>query len=227
MHDFQSSFCQDKTQKNSPFFQFVPLICSKKKKNLVLSSFDRTNLLIANSRHGRSRTILRYGTSWTRARHHSNTRRKIELQVSRLHRNTRVIFMDSCHVSLASGSERKDAIFSRNSRLHSRIHATPRGDTRIMARGPRHIDISRVVAQFPLARRRPSERESSVFLFFSFLFSLPSLSTRLEQRVPNTAEYKVFHLRSKLFTANRDEFRLGNRFQNRFLSRFDSNSIRF
>lgn len=39
-----------------------------------------------------------------------------------------------------------------------------------------------VVAQFALARRRPSERESSVFLFFSFpslfLFSLPSLPSR-------------------------------------------------
>lgn len=84
-------------RRNSPFFQFVPPISSSSKKKRKISFFPPSieRILITNSRHARrSRTILRYETSWTRARHHSNTRRKIESQVSRLHRNTRVIFMD-------------------------------------------------------------------------------------------------------------------------------------
>lgn len=69
------------------------LLQKKRKISFFPPSIER--ILITNSRHARrSRTILRYETSWTRARHHSNTRRKIKSQVSRLHRNTRVIFMD-------------------------------------------------------------------------------------------------------------------------------------
>lgn len=93
MHDFQSSFRRDETRPSSnSFFRFPPPL-KKRKIWFFPPSIER--ILITNSRHAcRSRTILRYETSWTRARHHSNTRRKIESQVSRLHRNTRVIFMD-------------------------------------------------------------------------------------------------------------------------------------
>lgn len=149
------------------------LLQKKRKISFFSPSIER--ILITNSRHARrSRTILRYETSWTRARHHSNTRRKIESQVSRLHRNTRVIFMDGWPAPVPS-------------RIFQKL-ADPRDPARRYAHNGAGATAYRfiVVAQFALARRRPSERESSVFLFFSFLslflFSLPSLPprTRLE-----------------------------------------------
>lgn len=91
---FQSSFRRNSKLALLPIRSSDFLLLQKKRKiSFFPPSIER--ILITNSRHARrSRTILRYETSWTRARHHSNTRRKIESQVSRLHRNTRVIFMD-------------------------------------------------------------------------------------------------------------------------------------
>lgn len=134
------------------------LLLQKKKKNLVLSPFDRTN-----PHHE--------FTARSPIAHDPALRDKLDTSAPPFQHQKEDWVAGIAITSKYEGdiygwlaSARSFPVFSRN----SRIHATPRGDTRIMARGPRHIDLSSLRN---LHWRGGVQVKGSRAFFFSFLFS--------------------------------------------------------
>lgn len=137
------------------------LLLQKKKKNLVLSPFDRTN-----PHHE--------FTARSPIAHDPALRDKLDTSAPPFQHQKEDWVAGIAITSKYEGdiygwlaSARSFPVFSRN----SRIHATPRGDTRIMARGPRHIDLSSLRN---LHWRGGVQVKGSRAFFFSFLFFLSS-----------------------------------------------------
>lgn len=197
---FQSSFRRDKTRPSSnSFLRFPPP--PKKKKNLVLSPFDRTN-----PHHE--------FTARSPIAHDPTLRDKLDTSAPPFQHQKEDWVAGIAITSKYEGdiygwlaSARSFPVFSRN----SRIHATPRGDTRIMARGPRHIDLSSLRN---LHWRGGVQVKGSRAFFFSFLFFLSSFFPL--QNTFRIAECRrVQGLRSKLIhresrSIPSAEFHLGN-----------------
>ena len=150
-------------RRNSPFLQFVPISSKKKKKNdPALRDKSDTS---APPRFQRQKVG-----------------RRIELQVSRLHRNTRVIFMDRCHVSWPSGEWKRAPLPSpcfpqtRASSSSSSTRGSTRPREQIMARGPhatyRYIAPRCVISIGGVQVKGSLEHFS--FPFFSFFPPFPS-----------------------------------------------------
>lgn len=177
------------------------LLLQKKKKNLVLSPFDRTN-----PHHE--------FTARSPIAHDPALRDKLDTSAPPFQHQKEDWVAGIAITSKYEGdiygwlaSARSFPVFSRN----SRIHATPRGDTRIMARGPRHIDLSSLRN---LHWRGGVQVKGSRAFFFSFLFFLSSFFPL--QNTFRIAECRrVQGLRSKLIhresrSIPSAEFHLGN-----------------
>lgn len=164
-------------RRNSPFFQFVPPISSSSKKKEKSRSFP----LRSNESSSRIHGTLADRARSCATRQVGHERATIPTPEGRLSRRYRdYIEIRGWYLWMAGQRPFLPRIFQKL--------ADPRDPARRYAHNGAGATAYRfiVVAQFALARRRPSERESSVFLFFSFLslflFSLPSLPprTRLE-----------------------------------------------